>query len=115
MGLGEALRKAMDKIGNAGAIDKDTVKEAVKEMQRALIAANVDVTTVLSLSKNRRKSVQRTPKRSNTKRIHNQSNLRFTSRNTWWKNRARTPKKNFVMRIVRIRKNHSSRKTSTLL
>ena len=51
MGLGEALRKAMDKIGNAGAIDKEVVKEAIKEMQRALIASNVDVTTVLTLSK----------------------------------------------------------------
>ena len=51
MGFGESLRKAMDKIQNAGAVDESTVKEAVKEMQRALIAANVEVNTVLALSK----------------------------------------------------------------
>ena len=51
MGLGESLRKAMDKIQGAGAVDEKTVKEAIKEMQRALIAANVEVNTVLALSK----------------------------------------------------------------
>jgi signal recognition particle subunit SRP54 len=51
MGLGESLRKAVDKIQNAGAVDEATVKEAVKEMQRALIAANVEINTVLVLSK----------------------------------------------------------------
>jgi len=51
MGLGETLRKAMDKIQGAGTIDKETVKEAVKEIQRALISANVDTTTVFVLSK----------------------------------------------------------------
>ena len=51
MGLGEALRKAMDKIQGAGAIDKDTIKEVIKEIQRALIGANVDIATVMTLSK----------------------------------------------------------------
>ncbi|MFA5125642.1 MAG: signal recognition particle receptor subunit alpha [archaeon] len=51
MGLGETLRKAMDKIQGAGTIDKETVKEAVKEIQRALISANVDTTTVFAISK----------------------------------------------------------------
>ena len=51
MGLGETLRKAMDKIQGAGAIDKEVVKETVKEIQRALISANVDTTTVFAVSK----------------------------------------------------------------
>ncbi len=51
MGLGETLRKAMDKIQGASAVDKETVKEAIKEIQRALIAANVDTTTVFAVSK----------------------------------------------------------------
>lgn len=51
MGLGESLRKAMDKIQNAGAVDEAVVKEAIKEMQRALISANVEINTVLALSK----------------------------------------------------------------
>ncbi|VVB74400.1 Signal recognition particle 54 kDa protein [uncultured archaeon] len=51
MGLGETLRKAMDKLQGAAAIDKETVKETVKEIQRALISSNVDTTTVFALSK----------------------------------------------------------------
>ena len=51
MGLGDTLRKAMDKIQGAGVVDKEVVKEAVKEIQRALISANVDPTTVFALSK----------------------------------------------------------------
>ncbi len=49
--LGEKLRKAMDKISGAGAIDKEVVKEAIKEIQRALIGANVEINIVLDLSK----------------------------------------------------------------
>lgn len=51
MGLGETLRKAMDKIQGSASIDKDTVKETIKELQRALIAANVETKTVLEISK----------------------------------------------------------------
>jgi signal recognition particle subunit SRP54 len=51
MGLGDTLRKAMDKIQGAATIDKETVREAVKEIQRALIAANVDTATVFAISK----------------------------------------------------------------
>jgi len=41
----------MDKIQGASTIDKETVKEAVKEIQRALISSNVDTTTVFAISK----------------------------------------------------------------
>ncbi|MCX6801450.1 MAG: signal recognition particle receptor subunit alpha [Candidatus Diapherotrites archaeon] len=51
MGLGDALRKAIDKIQGAGTVDKEAVKEAVKEIQRALISSNVDTQTVFDLSK----------------------------------------------------------------
>ena len=51
MGLGDSLHKAMDKIQGAGAIDKDTINEVIKEIQRALIGANVDISTVMALSK----------------------------------------------------------------
>ncbi|MEI7960886.1 MAG: signal recognition particle receptor subunit alpha [archaeon] len=51
MGLGETLRKAMDKIQGAATVDKEVVKEVIKEIQRALISANVDTTTVFALSK----------------------------------------------------------------
>ncbi len=51
MGLGETLRNAMDKIQGSGIVDEKTVKEAIKEMQRGLIGANVEPTTVFEVSK----------------------------------------------------------------
>jgi len=70
MGLGEALRKAMDKIQGAGAIDKEVVKEAIKEMQRALISANVDITTVFALSKKIEEKAFLPPQKGMTQREH---------------------------------------------
>jgi signal recognition particle subunit SRP54 len=52
MGLGDSLRKAMDKIHGSGAVDRAVIKEVIKEIQRALISANVDIKTVMELSKN---------------------------------------------------------------
>jgi signal recognition particle subunit SRP54 len=49
--LGDKLRSAMDKISGAGAVDENVVKEAIKEIQRALISSNVEINTVLALSK----------------------------------------------------------------
>ncbi len=51
MGLGDSLRKAIDRIQGAGAIDQNTVKEVIKDIQRALISSNVDIVTVMQLSK----------------------------------------------------------------
>ena len=51
MGLGEKLRGAMESLRKATAFDKNTVKEAVKDIQRALISADVEVSLVLDLSK----------------------------------------------------------------
>ncbi|MFH1587027.1 MAG: signal recognition particle receptor subunit alpha [Candidatus Diapherotrites archaeon] len=51
MGLGENLRKAIEKIRNSSVLDKETVKAAVKELQRALISGDVDVKLVLEISK----------------------------------------------------------------
>ncbi|HIH09675.1 MAG TPA: signal recognition particle protein [Candidatus Diapherotrites archaeon] len=51
MGLGENLRKAIEKLKNSSELDKAAVKEAVKEMQRALISADVEIALVLKLSR----------------------------------------------------------------
>jgi len=51
MSLGENLRKAMEKIRNSGSLDKETVKEVTKEIQRALISSDVQVELVLQLTK----------------------------------------------------------------
>jgi len=50
MDFGEKLRRAIERL-KAGSVDQATVKEAVKELQRALISADVDVGLVLDLSK----------------------------------------------------------------
>jgi signal recognition particle subunit SRP54 len=48
--LGEALRKARDKIANALFLDKNVVESVVKELQRALIEADVNILLVKELS-----------------------------------------------------------------
>ena len=51
MSLGEKLRKTIDGISRARVVDKETLKESVKEIQRALISSDVEVSLVLELSK----------------------------------------------------------------
>src|SRR3990167_9561289 len=49
--LGNTLRKATDKIANAIFLDKTLVDGIVKELQRALIEADVNVQLVLEITK----------------------------------------------------------------
>ncbi|HLC36398.1 MAG TPA: signal recognition particle receptor subunit alpha [archaeon] len=51
MGLGDKLREAIDKLQKSRHVDKDLVKEVIKELQRALIASDVEIALVLELSK----------------------------------------------------------------
>ncbi len=51
MGLGEKLRDAVDKVKNSVHVDKDLVKEVIKEIQRALIISDVNIKLVLEISK----------------------------------------------------------------
>ena len=48
--LGEALRKARDKLANALFLDKNLVESVVKELQRALIEADVNIILVKEIS-----------------------------------------------------------------
>ncbi|MEK6818502.1 MAG: signal recognition particle receptor subunit alpha, partial [Nanoarchaeota archaeon] len=48
--LGEVLRKTTDKIANAVFLDKDLVEGIVKDLQRALIEADVNVLLVKEIS-----------------------------------------------------------------
>ena len=48
--LGEAIKKATDKIANAIFLDKNLVDSIVRELQRALIEADVNVSLVKQLS-----------------------------------------------------------------
>ena len=49
--LGESLRGTLKKIANAAHIDSKSVKETVRDIQRALLQADVNVKLVLELSK----------------------------------------------------------------
>jgi signal recognition particle subunit SRP54 len=50
-GLGQSLRNAIKKIANASHIDQKLVKEVVKDIQRALLQADVNVKLVLEMTK----------------------------------------------------------------
>ena len=54
--LGEVLRKATDKIANAIFLDKNLVDSIVRDLQRALIEADVNVHLVKELSDKIKKS-----------------------------------------------------------
>ena len=49
--LGEGLRSALRKIAGTGHLDKTTVEELVKDIQRSLLAGDVDVKLVFELTK----------------------------------------------------------------
>jgi len=49
--LGQSLRSAIKKIANASHVDQKLVKEVVKDVQRALLQADVNVKLVLQMTK----------------------------------------------------------------
>jgi len=51
MGLGERLRGAMESLRKATVFDKGTIKAVLKELQKALIVADVEVKLVLEVTK----------------------------------------------------------------
>jgi signal recognition particle subunit SRP54 len=50
-GLGQSLRDAIKKIANASHVDQKLVKDVVKDVQRALLQADVNVKLVLQMTK----------------------------------------------------------------
>ncbi len=50
--LGESLRSTIRKISKAGYVDESLIKEVVRDIQRALLKADVEVHLALKLSKN---------------------------------------------------------------
>ncbi|MCL5730196.1 MAG: signal recognition particle receptor subunit alpha, partial [Candidatus Pacearchaeota archaeon] len=53
--LGAALKKATDRISNAIFLDKNLVDGIVRELQRALIEADVNILLIKELSEKLRK------------------------------------------------------------
>lgn len=54
--LSSKLKSAVEKITRLGIVDKEAVEELVKDIQRSLISADVDVKLVFELSENIRKN-----------------------------------------------------------
>ncbi|MCK4483869.1 MAG: signal recognition particle receptor subunit alpha, partial [Candidatus Thorarchaeota archaeon] len=50
-GLGKSLNSALKRLFGASVIDEDLVKELVKDIQRALLVADVDVNLVMGITK----------------------------------------------------------------
>lgn len=50
-GLGKSLRSALDRITRASSIDEQLIKDVIKDLQRALLQADVNVQLVLELTK----------------------------------------------------------------
>jgi len=53
--LGSSLRESLRKIARAGYVDKNTLEATVKEIQRAMLSADVNVKLVFKLSENIKK------------------------------------------------------------
>ena len=49
-GLGKSLNSALKKLFGASVIDEELVKELVKDIQRALLVADVDVSLVMAIT-----------------------------------------------------------------
>lgn len=49
--LGQSLRSTLKKIAKASTVDKDLIKEVVRDIQRALLTADINVKLVLKLTK----------------------------------------------------------------
>ena len=56
-GFGDSLKKTFRKVARMGAVDKEAVELVVKDLQRALIQADVDVSMVVELSSSIKKKV----------------------------------------------------------
>lgn len=69
--LGESLRGTIKKIASAVTVDSKLIKEVVRDIQRALIQADVNVQLVLKLSKNiEKRALQEKPPAGMSAREH---------------------------------------------
>ena len=69
--LGDSLKGTIKKIANAVHIDKKLVKEIVRDIQRALLQADVNVKLVLALSKKiEKRALQEKPPSGMSNREH---------------------------------------------
>jgi signal recognition particle subunit SRP54 len=67
-GLSDKLRAAVDRLSKSGVVDKKAVDEAVLDIQRALLSADVDVGLVVSLTENIKKRAFESPPQGLTRK-----------------------------------------------
>ena len=61
-GLSDKLRGAIDRISKLGVVDKEAVEEVLRDIQRALLSADVDVQLVFQFTENiRKKAFEKLP------------------------------------------------------
>ncbi|MEM0382529.1 MAG: signal recognition particle receptor subunit alpha [Nitrososphaerota archaeon] len=71
MEIGEALRKAISRFMSRASHDKEAVEELIRDIQRALLSADVNVELVMELSENiRRKASELRPPPGVSRRDH---------------------------------------------
>jgi len=69
--LGKALNSALKKLARAKTVDEATIKEIVRDIQRALIQADVNVRLVLQLTKNiEKRALEEEPPAGASKKEH---------------------------------------------
>ena len=69
--LGENLRATLKKLANASRVDKDLLKETMKEIQRALLQSDMNVKLVLEMTKNvEKRALEETPPAGTNLREH---------------------------------------------
>ena len=69
--MGQSLRATLKKIANSSNIDKDVIKEVVKDIQRALLQADVNVKLVLRITKElERRALEEKPPAGMSSREH---------------------------------------------
>ncbi len=69
--LGENLTNTMKKLVGMSVVDKKTIKEVVKDIQRALIQSDVNIALVLELSKKiEKRALEEEPKKGITPKEH---------------------------------------------
>ncbi|MCD6512059.1 MAG: signal recognition particle protein [Thermoplasmata archaeon] len=69
--FGEALKSAFKKVANAPFVDKSLVKEVVRDIQRALIMGDVNVSLVLKVSKKiEKRALEEKPPKGMSNREH---------------------------------------------
>ncbi len=70
-GLGDSLRKTIQKIANAVTVDATLIKEVIRDIQRALLQADVNVKLVVELSKKiERRALEEKPPAGMNNREH---------------------------------------------